>query len=397
MAKYPRGLCFILTLWLVLSRPSAAGRTGSPNPSPGWDTEFQQFKQRAEELRKRSNYSALESLYKEAEQRAAAAHEAPSRISYITALGNTYVFMFRYTEALDTYRQAANLAEQSGNWEAAGAVAPGLSSIFYFLGDRPAAESAVRKGLTNALRLASPPYYKAQLMLQYARLEAGLGDNIGSALEAIDGAWTQKDGALNEVSVEAEAWDLIGEERTRRGEWSEAEDALGRALWLRRLRLPKDLVFSYWRLGALRLKQATQSAALDKPCGDLLAQADRFTALSMEQARLTGYQLSSGILVHQRGLIRQAQGRTEAALEDFASAAKMADRWRLIVPSAGTASTAANSHLESLIFRTFAEAAAKQAFLTQEPKWLQTGFLAAELNRATDLPLPASTVAAAWD
>ncbi|MEP6963422.1 MAG: hypothetical protein ABI995_15180, partial [Acidobacteriota bacterium] len=62
------------------------------------------------------------------------------------------MFLFRYTDALTSYRHARNVAETSGDWLTAGAVAPGLSSVYFSVGDSPAALRTIEEGIAAARR-----------------------------------------------------------------------------------------------------------------------------------------------------------------------------------------------------------------------------------------------------
>ncbi len=370
MAHLPRGLCIALILWLALSRPSTASRTESPDSGQWWRAEeFSSIQKSAENLRQTGDYAALEKLYLQAVGKARTAGNMRAQASYLTALGNTYVYLFRYTEAINSYVQARDLAHANSDWLAEGAVAPGLSSVYLLAGDWPAARESAQAGLKTAKRLATQPYYEAQLKLQHARLNARDEGTIREILEAIDAARSQSN-----VALEAEAWDLLGEERLSRHDLSGSESALDQAYRLRALHLQRDLRLSYWRLGALRLAQGR------------LKEAMRFTVAAIDLLRVEGAALSGRTLLHQRGLIHQALGHMDLALEDFEAAARSAEHWRQAVPPPSRSSlAAADTEADRKVFRTFIEAAARQALETGDAKWIRKALLAAERNRAASL------------
>ncbi|MEO5925422.1 MAG: CHAT domain-containing tetratricopeptide repeat protein [Bryobacteraceae bacterium] len=370
MAHLPRGLCFALILWLALSRPSTASRTESPDSGQWWQAEeFSIIQKSAENLRRSGDYVALEKLYLQAVNKARTVGNMRARASYLTALGNTYVYLFRYAEAINAYVEARDLAHANSDWLAEGAVAPGLSSVYLLAGDWPAARESAQAGLKVAKRLPTPPYYEAQLKLQHARLNTRAEGSIREILEAIDAARAQSN-----VALEAEAWDLLGEERLSRHDLSGCEAALEQAHRLRALHLERDLRLSYWRLGALRLAQ------------NRLDEAMRFTAAAFDLLHVEGAALSGRTLLHQRGSIHQAMGHTDLALEDFEAAARSAEHWRQAVPPPSrTSLAAADTEADRKVFRTFIEAAARQALTTGDPKWTRKALLAAERNRAASL------------
>ena len=370
MAHLPRGLCIALILWLATSRPSTASRTESPDSGQWWRTEqFSAIQKSAESLRRTGDYAGLEKLYLQAVVKARAAGVLRAQASYLTALGNTYVYLFRYTDAIGAYAQAREVAHASSDWLAEGAVAPGLSSVYLLAGDWPAARESAAAGLKVASRLAAIPYYEAQLKLQHARLNARAEGTLQEILEAIEAARAQ-----GNVALEAEAWDLLGEERLSRHDLSGAESALEQGYRLRALHLQRDLRLSYWRLGALRLAQ------------NRLREASRFTAVAIDLMKVEGAALSGRTLLHQRGLINQAQGRMDLALADFEAASRSAEHWRQVVPPPSRSSlAAADTEADRKVFRTFIEASARQALATGEQKWIRKSFLAAERNRAASL------------
>lgn len=370
MAHLPRGLCVALVLWLALSRSSTASRTESPDSVQWWRTqEFGQIQKSAESLRKSGDFGGLEKLYVKALVQARAAKNLRAQTSYLTALGNTYVFLFRYPEAIQAYAQARELAHASSDWLAEGAVAPGLSSVYLLVGDWPAARESALAGLETVKRLPTPPYYAAQLKLQHARLHPGGEGTAAEILQAIEATHAQPN-----LALEAEAWDLLGEERMRRRDFTGAEAALDSAYRLRKLHLHRDLRLSYWRLGALRLAQ------------NKLDEAERLTASAIGEMRLEGSAVSSRNLLLQRGLIAQARGNTDAALADFEAAARSAEHWRQVVPPLSRSSlAAADTEADRKVFSTYIEAAARKGIATGDVKWIRKSLMAAERNRASSL------------
>ena len=186
MAPLPRSLCVLLILWLASSRPSAASRSESSNSPEWWGAaDFSYIKKSAEQLRRDGDYPALEKLYRHGIAEARRVGDPHAQISYWTALGNTYVFLYRYAEAVEAYGQARDLAKAIGDWAAAGAVAPGLSSIYLMVGDLRAGREAFEKGLDAAQRSGSHPYFEPQLDLQYARLNVGSASSLATIRDAI--------------------------------------------------------------------------------------------------------------------------------------------------------------------------------------------------------------------
>lgn len=380
-----------LTVSLIFE--SCAGPSGNTGrrlgaPERWWESgEFQALQAQAAALRGNADYAGLAGVYQKAEQYARQVGHVPARIAYLTALGNVYLLLFRYREAIDTYRRATQLAEESGDWEAAGAIAPGLVSVYLMVGDPAAAWQVSKDGLKYVARLPRRPYYEATLKLQYARLSAGSGDP-GPALAAIEAARAQTpvaEGAnllSDQFEGEAEAWSILGEERLRSGDLEGAEVAFVEGFRLRRLLAPRNLFSSYRQLGALRAAQAGQHP--DQREG-LLREAERFTALSLATGGMGEGAFTMFRALAQRAAILRQQGKVEEALRDFAAAADLVSRWRLTLPAADSTLTAANIGLDENVFRAYAEGAAALALETGNERWLRESFLAAEQNRAVSL------------
>ena len=107
VANLPRGLCIALILWLAMSRPSTASRTESPDSDQWWRAEeFSTIQKSAETFRRAGDYAALEKLYVQAANKAHTAGNMRAQASYLTALGNTYVYLFRYTDAITAIGRA---------------------------------------------------------------------------------------------------------------------------------------------------------------------------------------------------------------------------------------------------------------------------------------------------
>jgi CHAT domain-containing protein len=376
----PRGLCVLVTIWLAWSNPSAASREESSNSTQWWGSEqFARIEKSAKQLRDSGNFAALEGVYIDAIEAARRAGHPRAQVVYRTALGNTYVYLYRYAEALNAYTQARDLAARSDDWLAAGAVAPGMSSVYFLVGDWQAARKTVEDGLQAVRRAGERPYYDAQLKLQYARLYASAMDATGVMQEAIEAARLQPNTAL-----EALAWDLLGEEHLRRGELDSAEAALSEAYRLRVLLANRDLRLSYWRLGALRFAQGR------------LQEAAQLTDSAIAANLQSGFELSAGTLLHQRGRIRHSLGDLQGALTDFEAAELSAERWRATVPPPSQATlTAADTELDRNVARSFIETAATFSLDTGDMRWGNIAFLAAERNRAASLR-QAAELAEVW-
>jgi CHAT domain-containing protein len=351
---------------LAVSRPSTANRSEAPPSEPWWKAEeFAEIQKTSAALRAAGDFAALEPLYLRGVEVARQAGRREAESSYWGALGNVYVYLLRYAEAVEAYQHARELATAAGDWLAAGAVAPGLSSVYYLVGDLPSARRAVDDGLAAVARLGSHPYYEAQLKLQRARLYPATHQDI---LYAIEQARLQ-----GNLALEAEGWDVLGEQALGRADLASAEAAFGEAHRLRLLHQPADLRLSYWRLGALRLAQGRSE------------EAARWTRRALEANRRSPSALLESALPHQLGQILLAQGDTLAALEQFGAAAAAAAAWRERIPVFQPSLDAADAALDRKVFRSYIETAAREALQSGRSYWAKEAFLTVERNRAAGL------------
>jgi CHAT domain-containing protein/tetratricopeptide (TPR) repeat protein len=393
MAKLPRGLCVILTaLGLAGTRPPAASRVESPHSNAGWGIrEFEAIAMEAPRLRGERRYAELEALYRDGLEQARRLGHNPAQVRYLIALGNLFIPLYRFTEAIAFYAEAASLAEEARDWPALVSVSPGLSSVYYQVGDLPAARAAIEQGMAALARLDAGPEYRAPLLLQRARLLEDGPELETAAVEGIEAAraWQHPDAPM----LEAQGWDLLGAARMRRGDFAAAQRAIDAAYVLRLRHSPHHLRLSYQLLGQLEMTRAGVAAPRTRV--HRLRLALRYTDAAIESARTQAFHLELRVLLHQRGRIRQALGDPAGALQDFGAAVEIGERWRLVVPGDHSSLVAANSGLDRDVYRSFIEAAAAQALATGDPVWAVRAFLAAERNRAASLRQSAE-LAPAW-
>jgi CHAT domain-containing protein len=380
MRSLPRLLGLALTFWLAISRPSTPSRAEIATSEAWWNgTRFADIREEAARLRGKGDFAGLESVYLRAIEDARTLNNAAAETSYLTALGNTYVYLSRYDDALVSYGRARDVARAHRDWLAEGAVAPGISSIYLLTGDWPAAKEAIDAGLAAARRIGRHPYYEPQLRLQQARLRVGEPSAFGDLQDAVAIAQQQNDPLL-----ESEALDLLGEAYLATQNYISAEKAFEGAYALRRERVAHELRLSYWRLGQLRLAQGR------------LDEAETLTAQALAESSRPGTTLGIGTLLHLRGRIRRAQNRPFEALRDFAAAAESAERWRQAVPpQAQRTLVAADAQINNEILDTFVEAAADWSLTEGDKTWAERAFVTLERSRAASLRHTAA-LAPAW-
>jgi len=365
---------------MAVTRPSPATDPESLRSGKWWDAEdFRSIRASAAQRRAAGDLAGLETVCQAGLELARSLGNRKAQIGYLTTIGNSRLQRFQYGDALNAYLEASRLAEAARDWEDFGAISGNLSAVYQQVGDFPSALSAAERGRVAIQNLPRQPFYKAQLLLQLGRLHARLHDSEATRyfLEGIDAAREQDDQTLEkhpwDVVSEAQAWDLLGSERLASGNLEEAESAFSEAFRLRTLFERKQLAFSYWQLGGLRLAQSR------------LGEAERFTELAIQAVESMGYGPAAYALLHQRGRIREALGKPQAALEDLGAAVETAALWRLEVPQAESSLTGANVELDAQVFDSFVDASARQALRSGNQRLAEQGFLALEINRAASL------------
>jgi CHAT domain-containing protein len=369
MATCRRGLCLILTLWMVGSRSATAVRTGLPDSSPLWDQDPRKLQKNALWLRESGDFASAESLYRQGYQESVRLGDKLAAVRYLMSVGGCQLLTFHYRGALSVYLQARDLAASIGDRADLGAIAVNLSSVYLQVWDLEAALRTAEDGLTQAQTLRHA-YFQPPLLLELGRLHTVLGDGqaVSFFTDGIEAARIEGNTAL-----EARGWDLLGDERLTHEQVADAERAFLEAFRLRVLFDARELGISYGRLGALKLAQ-----------GDLNA-ASRFTGRSAGAALRGAPSWPPHLLQEQQGRIRLARGEVGAALADFSSALDAAARWRLEILPARASLTGANIGLEQQVFRSFIQLAANYASRTANAAWAAKAFEALEVNRAASL------------
>src|ERR1700722_14242739 len=250
MATWTGCLCLILTLWMAGSSRPAIDRTVASDP--WWGTkEAHEIASLADGYRAARNFAAVEAVDQRGYRRSLQRHDDRAAFTYLTGMGAARLLQYRYRDAFDALLRARGIALQLRDRVSVAAVAVNLSSLYLQTWDLESAVRAAEEGLHADSPLHSS-YYRLPLLLQLGRLHQMLADGRASGFfqSAIEEARVQ-----NSVAQEARAWDLLGEERLRRGEPNVAEHDADEAFRLRRSTVPLDLPWSYARLGAVKLAQ----------------------------------------------------------------------------------------------------------------------------------------------
>jgi CHAT domain len=383
MAASPRCLCLILTLWATVSRPSAPGQASSPDSGWWGAKESVRLRHSAGQRVAAGEFSAAADLYAKAARLAIAHGDRIAAARYLTGVAGARMARYEYRAALGTYLEARTLARATHDRQDLGAIAFNLSTLYQQVWDFDSAQRALDESLA-ALQEIPNAYYKPQLLLQSGRLRDNLGEDGWEPLleEGIEAARASRD--PNMVAVEAQGWDLLGEGRLAHGDLKGAEQAHLQAFLLRRLFVPRDLGFSYWRLGALRLAQAGATQDRSRRA-QLLDQAAHLIDKAIAEATAGEGSTPAYQLRHLRGRIRLAQGNILGALDDLQASVEMAESWRLGIPTAFSSLDGTSAGLEQRIFDTFVEAAGDYGIRTGDRRWIEESFQVAKMNPASGL------------
>jgi CHAT domain-containing protein len=290
---------------------------------------------------------------------------------------------FEYRRASEAYQQALALARKHGYDLELGAIALNLSALYLQSWELDHALEAAAEGLEAVHRLPKPPFYQAQLYLHLAGLHArqGRGGEADALFrQSIDAADLA---AASDVSLQARARDHYGAWLLSQGRVQAGADLLYDAFRRRRLQNPGELGFSYGRLAELKLEER------DFPS------ARRLIELALASAGRGEPALPSHVLYHLRGRIRQADGDPDGALQDFRTAMKLAESWRLGMLPADSYRASSNSGLYSTIAKSFVECAAERALERSDAASLAESFLALIRWRAASLD-ESSELREAW-
>jgi CHAT domain-containing protein len=374
MAPSSRGLAFVLTFWVV-AWPAASIRTGSPD-SGWWGTqEALALRQAARAPTLKGDFAEAERIHQHGADLALEHHDPAARAWFLSGVADSRFARFNYRGALDAYLQAKGQAEQARDRVTLGAIEFNLSRLYQQMWDLDSALRSAEEAQKMVQGLA-PVYYRPQLILQRGRLHAD-ATSIPLYQEGIEAARAAAGKDPAQIAVEAGGLDLLGETLLAGGDMAGAGRAEQKALVLRQQSARGDLGFSYWRLGALRLREQS------------FAEAESLTRQAMRQPLGPPHYR----LQYQLGRILLEQRRVPEALLVMEDAVGQAQRWRAGIAPAFTSLEGAPTELGAQIFYGFVEAAVTYGIQTHNQRWIAESFQATELNRALNFQ---STTQSPW-
>ena len=285
-----------------------------------------------------------------------------------TNVGACQFALHQYRAALDSFLHARRLLETAGDANDVAVADANIASLYYQMGDSDAGiqwlNASVERlsGDARSRHLAGMLIQRGVLLAQVGRMPeavASFGDGIEAAAAA--GDW----------KLYATGCNSLGEAYFLRGDYAAADPPLLAAFRVRKLRrFPMDS--SYRSLGRLRLAQ-----------GDL-ASASTLLDRALELSSLPNALTPRWQVYYARGLLRDAQGRLAEALDDLASALRLARAFRWSAPAAESTRIGAESLVDE-VYAAYIDAGNRLYERTRDRRLIEETFRAAEENRAASL------------
>jgi CHAT domain-containing protein/predicted negative regulator of RcsB-dependent stress response len=315
-----------------------------------------------------ANYEAARGRFEEARKMAMAAGDLAQAARAMGNSGGCAFATHQYQLALRTFLEARRIAESVRDASYTAVLDANIASLYGQMGEVEAAVEWLRSSLrtmTGKDRREHLPKLEIEMGSLLARL--GRMDEARQMFrQGIDGAER-----AGNAELRATAWNRLGEDFLRRGQYREAERALLKSYQIRKLyHLP--LIYSYCNLGKLRLEEGDLETA-----SALLNQAVELA--SQPRGPMPEWQLYEA-----RGRVRLAQGRLREALGDLRIALRLGRAWRWSVPADEFARLGTEGVLGTL-HAALIEAANRLYLQTREPALAEESFEVAEENRAASL------------
>ncbi|MGA8026042.1 MAG: hypothetical protein WB992_02785, partial [Bryobacteraceae bacterium] len=293
------------------------------------------------------------------------------------ALSGCQIQLFQYRAALESSRQAKELASRAADYSLAGAASGNLSTIYYQLGDFPLADKSAAESIQ--FLIASP----RKDFLVKALVNRGDilwdRDNVVDARKSFQQAIAIAHDNHN-PKLEALAWDQLGisllshlEPAPAKNSLSEANGALSKAVSIEQQIPDEDrLAITREHLAELELRSRNYIAALT-----LVDQAFASTSQS--------FKISPQYYpIHIRGQILLALGRRSDALSEFRRAADSATLWRQGALPGDVTSTRTVAHLHD-VYEDYAQLAAELSLQNHDRALARQALEVLAENRAASL------------
>jgi CHAT domain-containing protein/Flp pilus assembly protein TadD len=304
-----------------------------------------------------------ESGYQEATRRG----DMGSALRFLNNLGSADYQLFRYRDATKAYLKARELAISQPDRETLAAIYFNLSSLYEQMGEIDAANESARRGLELPPEVSAK--FRSRLLIQSAVIQIRQRNWDRAILglrQAIDLARAQRD-----VTVEAQAWNELGNALLECGRLSTAEAALLESFRLRSVSHDERLHFSYESLGELRLRQNDRASAL------------AFFDKAIQSAATLG-PVALWRPFYERGTANLADSHLRAAYADFGAALKSLEIWQAEVVPADAFRVSSEGEMHE-VYSAYIELGARLYRQTGQERYVAESFAAAEASRAASL------------
>lgn len=304
-------------------------------------------------------------------------HDPEWIISSLMRVASIQVMSFQYPSALNTAKEAFELARHNGDNQWAGGASGVFSSIYLSLGDFRTAEVEGKRAIDLLKRAPQNDPFTQQLMVKAMQLVAtdcAIQGRIAESETYFQEA-IQLARQLKIKPFEATLWDVRGVMLLRAHQLNAAEQSLRTSLDIREsIHDDENLPFSKEHLAELELKRAAPNGEIALKLVD--------EALSSPSALFKAS--PQYYPIHIRGQILLRSGDKQGALAEFRRAVIAAESWRRGALPGDTTNTQTVVLLHE-VYRDFAHLAAQISLETKNAALRDEGFDVLAANRAASL------------
>lgn len=365
-------VCVVLLL-LVSGSAQAPLATANGHPTQSADAGREELTHIHDEARshaRQGRYAAAARLFGRGRREAARRGWRDGELVFLTNLGNSYNAMHQFGRAVDTYREAIKLAEESTNWGLVAAIESNVSGLYLAQGAHSEAGRALKRAREALVRMERPDATLSRVLLLEAKLEVARG-SPARAVSLYRQAVQAADRAGDDETT-TRALNLLGFGLLAVGRLQEAEHALLNAYRRNALLAPPVRDSSYLNLAELNLYKGNLDAA-----ASLVEKAFQATLQ-------TGSELQTWVLYLTRARVRSAQGDLDGAITDLEMALRDVNELRVALLPAHSVRTGARAGVDE-VFCEFIEASNRLYFDSGRADLARRAFEVAEQHRAIAL------------
>ena len=362
--------CLSLLIPSIGSRGKSAdnGRIAAPS---SWDASATlPYRLQASEFVRKGQLLQAVRIYDQAYNEAIRLGDKHSAVRLLNNVGACRMGLFQLRETMSALLAARRLGEEIGFDPAVIVSSLNLSNLYLHLGSLDAAVQAANRGLSG-LPSTEAPLTRIQGLILLGKIRSRQKDMAAAEKrfsEAIALAELSK-----EFSALGTAWNHLGYEYLENGDLQHAEISLLRAHRILADRKDLKTHLCYVNLGRLYLRK-----------GDLVT-ASKWMDLAVKASAAGSRELPGWFVHHERGKLRQVQGKHELALEDFRKALDAARLWRLEVVPAAAFRVSSEANVLQNIYDSFLTSGYQVYHSHPSDNLMTELFLASEENRAWSL------------